>query len=68
MELSNNCKRITTVKAEEIIINGDKYYYRVLDKENKNIEVFKYNDTLKGYTKINNLDIIEKIKNNIDIK
>ena len=55
MELSNNCKRITTVKAEEIIINGKTYYYRVLDKENKNIEVFKYNDTLKGYTKINNL-------------
>lgn len=63
MELSNNCKRITTIKAEEILINGDTYYYRTL--ENKNIEVFKYNDTLKGYTKINNLDIIEKIKNNL---
>ena len=64
MELSNNCKRITTIKAEEIIINGDKYYYRIL--EDKNIEVFKYNDILQGYTKINNTDITEKIKNSLN--
>ena len=63
MELSNNCKRITTVKAEEIIINGEKYYYRVLDKEKNIIEVFKYNHTLQGYTKLNNQEIIDKIKN-----
>jgi len=63
MELSNNCKRITTIKAEEIIINGETYYYRVLDKEKNIIEVFKYNETLQGYTKINNTDIIDKIKN-----
>lgn len=60
MELSNNCKRITTIKAEEIIINGETYYYRKLKD---NIEVFKYNDTLKGYTKINNPDIVDKIQN-----
>lgn len=63
MELSNNCKRITTIKADEIIINGETYYYR---KVNNNIEVFKYNEALKGYIKINDLDIIEKIK--IDFK
>lgn len=60
MELSNNCKRITTIKADEIIINGETYYYR---KFKENIEVFKYNDTLKGYTKINDPDIVDKIQN-----
>ena len=65
MELSNNCKRITTVKAEEIIINGDKYYYRILEDKNI-IEVFKYNHTLQGYTKLNNQEIIDKIKNSLN--
>jgi|LauGreDrversion4_2_1035121.scaffolds.fasta_scaffold03669_2 hypothetical protein len=60
MELSNNCKRITTVKADEIIINGETYYYRKLKDT---IEVFKYNDLLKGYTKINDPYLIDKIQN-----
>lgn len=61
MELSNNCKRTSKISATEIIINGDKYYYRVIN-ENE-IEVFKYNEILNGYNKINNLDVINKIKN-----
>lgn len=63
MELSNNCKRTSNISAMEIIINGDKYYYRVIDKINNEIEVFKYNEILNGYNKINNLDVINKIKN-----
>ena len=39
---------------------GETYYYR---KVNNNIKVFKYNEALKGYIKINDLDIIEKNKN-----
>ena len=67
IELSNNCKRTSKISATEIIINGDKYYYRVIDNTasslNNEIEVFKYNEILNGYNKINNLDVINKIKN-----
>lgn len=63
IELSNNCKRITTIKAEEVIINNETYYYRIL--ENKNIEVYKYNETLEGYKKINDSEIIENIKDKL---
>jgi len=61
--ISDSCIRTTTQKVEEIILNDIKYYYNILD--NGNIKVYKYNDVLEGYTNINNIDIIEKIKKNI---
>ncbi len=42
MELSNYCIKQKTIKAEEIIVNGDKYYYT-------NDAVFKYNKLLNGF-------------------
>jgi len=64
--LSNNCKRTATVSATEILINGEKYYYRIKDTTSKdskdskeNIEIYKFNESLNGYKTIHN----EEIKN-----
>ena len=59
MELSNNCTRTKKIKAEEIIINDEKYYYT---KSGEDISVFKFNETLQGYQQIYNDNIINKIK------
>jgi len=62
MTLSNNCKRTSKVSAEEIVINGVKYYYRLKDKDDKeSIEIYKFNESLQGYNKINDDDIKNKI-------
>jgi len=58
MTISNNCIRSKKVKAEEIIIDGIKYYFT---KTNGIIEVFEYNKFLDGYTKSENKDAIKKI-------
>jgi len=59
MLTSNNCIRSEKIIAEEIIINGDKYYYTT---NKDNISLFKYNKTLNGYQPYNNDEIITKIK------
>lgn len=62
MILSNNCIRSEKVTVEEIIINGDKYYY---NKKDNNINVFKFNPTLNGYQIYKNDEIVNKIMNKI---
>lgn len=64
IELSNNCKRTSTISATEIIINSETYYYTLKNKDDKNIEnidVYKFNESLNGYNKINSEDIKNKI-------
>ena len=67
MELSNNCKRTSTISATEIVLNGDKYFYRLKDINNKtsleNIEIYKFNETLNGYQNIHDDYIQKKILN-----
>lgn len=62
MELSNSCIRTKKIKAEEIIINGDQYFYK---KEGDDIEVYKYSEIQEGYQQIYDKDIINKIKTNL---
>ncbi len=57
--LSNPCIQTQKIKANEIIINGNKYYYSIIDND---IKLFKYNSLLDGYQIYNNKDIVEKIK------
>jgi hypothetical protein len=59
MELSNNCTKTKKIKADEVIVNGEKYYYT---KSGEDISVFKFNETLQGYQKIHDENIINKIK------
>jgi superfamily II DNA or RNA helicase len=59
MELSNPCIKSKKIKAEEVIINGNKYYYTKVGDE---ISVFKYNEGMGGYQQIYDENIIEKIK------
>jgi hypothetical protein len=56
---SNNCIKSKKTKAEEIIINGEKYYY---NKDNNEIKIFKYNSTLNGYQLYKDDKILDKIK------
>jgi hypothetical protein len=60
--LSNTCIKSEKVTVEEIIINGDKYYY---NKKDNIINVFKFNPTLNGYQIYKNEEIVNKIKNKI---
>ncbi len=64
MELSNSCIKSKKIKAEEIIVNEQRYFYT---KEGNEIEVYKYSEIQEGYNKINNLDIINKIKNSLKL-
>lgn len=59
MELSNPCIKSKKIKAEEVIINGNKYYYT---KSGDDISVFKYHEGMGGYQQIYDENIIEKIK------
>jgi hypothetical protein len=65
MELSNSCIRTKKIKTEEIIINGDKYYYQ---KNNDIINIFKYNKNLNGYLPFTNNNILNIIKEQLKIK
>lgn len=58
--LSNSCIKSEKIKAEEIIINGDKYYYSIINNE---IKLFKYNSILNAYQLYENNNILNKIKN-----
>lgn len=60
MELSNYCIKSNSITAEEIIINGEKYYYQI-NKEN-NLNIFKFNNILNGYQLINDKEINDKIE------
>ncbi len=60
IELSNYCIKSNSITAEEIIINGEKYYYQV-NKEN-NLNIFKFNNILNGYQLINDKEINDKIE------
>lgn len=62
--LSNSCIKSEKIKAEEIIINGDKYYYSIINNE---IKLFKYNSILNAYQLYENNNILNKIKNIIKI-
>jgi len=62
MLLSNNCIKSSKIKAEEIIINGEKYYYSIIDDI---IKLYKYDKILNGYKQINDEIIIKKIKTNL---
>jgi SNF2 family DNA or RNA helicase len=62
MLLSNSCIKSEKVTVEEIIINGDKYYY---NKKDNIINVFKFNPTLNGYQIYKNEEIVNKIKNKV---
>jgi hypothetical protein len=68
MEFTSNCKPYTesNIKVDEIEIDGNKYYYK---KKDDDIEIYKYNSKLQGYTKYNidsnYANIYEKI---MDIK
>jgi superfamily II DNA or RNA helicase len=52
MEFTSNCKPYTesNIKVDEIEIDGNKYYYK---KKDDDIEIYKYNSKLQGYTKYN---------------
>ena len=60
MLTSNNCIRSEKIIAEEIIINGDKFYY-IKNNEKKSISVFKYNELLNGFQPHENQEITKKI-------
>lgn len=75
LELSNFCIKSNTITAQEIIINGEKYYYKInnldnLDSKNINTEnelnIFKFNNVLNGYQLINDIEIENKIKKQIN--
>jgi superfamily II DNA or RNA helicase len=72
LELSNFCIKSNTITAHEIIINGEKYYYKTnnLDSKNTNTEndlnIFKFNNILNGYQLINDIEIKNKIKKQIN--
>lgn len=58
--LSNSCIKSKKITAEEIIINGDKFYYT---KDKDDIKIFKYNSILNAYQLYENNNILNKIKN-----
>lgn len=71
IELSNSCLKTSTIKAEEIIINGDKYYYTIntdTGNEDDSLKIFKFNNILNAYQIINDISISKKIKNFLDSK
>lgn len=71
IELSNSCLKTSTIKAEEIIINGDKYYYTIntdTSNEDDSLKIFKFNNILNAYQIINDISISKKIKNFLDSK
>lgn len=59
--LSNTCLKSNKIIAEEIIINGDKYYYTIDSDNQNNIKIFKFNNILNGYQNINDIVINNKI-------
>lgn len=63
--LSNNCIKSEKLTVEEIIINGNKYYY---NKKDDTINIFKFNPILNGYQLYKNDEIINKIRNAIITK
>jgi hypothetical protein len=64
IELSNSCIKTNKVKAEEIIINGDTFFYNYEDpKDLEKITIYKFNNILNGYQIIKDSDLIKKIKN-----
>lgn len=65
IELSNSCLKTTSIKAEEIIINGKKYYYNY-NNNKKDIQVFVYNNILNGYQLLQDENITNKILNYIN--
>ena len=67
IELSNTCLKTNKVTAEEIIINGEKFYYTV-DNDSNTIKIFKFNNILNAYQLINDTNISQKIKNYLDSK
>jgi len=62
IELSNACLKTNKVIAEEIIINGEKFYYTI-DSESNTIKIFKFNNILNAYQLINDTNTSQKIKN-----
>ncbi len=60
MVTSNNCIQKKNIKAEEIIINDNKYYYSY-DNDN-NLMVFQKHKSMDGYLQIHDDEIIKKIK------
>jgi superfamily II DNA or RNA helicase len=67
IELSNACLKTNKVTAEEIIINGEKFYYTI-DPDSNTIKIFKFNNILNAYQLINDTNISQKIKNYLDSK
>lgn len=67
IELSNSCLKTNKVIAEEIIINGEKFYYTI-DSESNTIKIFKFNNILNAYQLINDTNTSQKIKNYLDSK
>jgi superfamily II DNA or RNA helicase len=67
IELSNACLKTNKVIAEEIIINGEKFYYTI-DSESNTIKIFKFNNILNAYQLINDTNTSQKIKNYLDSK
>lgn len=67
IELSNSCLKTNKIKAEEIVINGEKYYYTI-DFQSNDIKIFKFNNILNAYQLINDININQKIKNYLDSK
>ena len=67
IELSNSCIKSNKIIAEEIILNGDKYYY-TYDKNSNDIKIFQFNNILNGYQLIKDNIIIEKIIKQISKK
>ena len=64
MVLSNPCIKTNKIKAEEIIINGEKYYYTNKD----NLQVFQLNNILNAYQLINDTNLNKKIISYIESK
>lgn len=67
VELSNACLKTSTIKAEEILINGEKYYY-TNTKDDGLLKIFKFNNILNAYQIIKDININKKIKNFLDSK
>ena len=67
IELSNACLKTNKVTAEEIIINGEKFYYTI-DPDSNTIKIFKFNNILNAYQLINDTNLNKKIISYIESK
>ena len=64
INLPSKCIQEKKIKTEEIILNGQKYYYNI----NNNSDIYYYDKNIDGYLLLDNNIIINKLLNKINKK